>query len=62
VVSSDREVIAAAEDRGARVVRSEAFVDQMEGAPASEGDKESEVHLGPEEVDAWLELFGEEGF
>jgi len=59
VVSSDREVIAAAADRGARVVRSEAFVDQLEGAPASEGDKASEVQLGPEEVDAWLKLFGE---
>ena len=61
VVTSDREVIAAAEERGARVVRSEAFVDELRGATASEGDKASEVHLGPEEVDAWLELFGEEG-
>lgn len=58
VVTSDREVIAAAEGRGARVVRSEAFVAELEAPPASGGAKE-DVQLSPEEVEAWLALFEE---
>jgi hypothetical protein len=60
VVTSDREVIAAAEGRGARVIHSEAFVAELEAPPVSGGVKEN-VHLSPEEVEAWLALFEEEG-
>jgi hypothetical protein len=56
VVTSDREVIAAAERRGARVVHSEEFADELEVAPVSAGAKE-DVRLSPAEVEAWLALF-----
>ena len=59
VVTSDRAVIAAARQEGARVVHSEAFVDELEPSPASPGGAKEDVHLSPGEVEAWLELFGE---
>jgi len=57
VVSSDRAVSAAARARGARVVRSEDFAAQL-SAPltATEGQ---DVRLSPEEVEEWLQVFGE---
>lgn len=55
VVSSDREITAAAETRGARVVRAEEFAAQL-GAVPSRGDEE-EVVLSPQEIQRWLDLF-----
>jgi hypothetical protein len=57
VVTSDREVIAAAERRGARVVHAEAFVSELEPSPAAPSGAKEDVHLSPDEVEAWLELF-----
>ena len=57
VVTSDREVIAAAERRGTRVARSEAFVDELEPTPAAPGGAKVDAHLSPDEIDQWIELF-----
>jgi hypothetical protein len=61
VVTSDRQVIATARDRGARVVRAEAFVGQLEPSPAPEDAGKPDATLSPEQVDEWLELFDEKG-
>jgi predicted RNA-binding protein with PIN domain len=59
VVTSDRDVVGAAHDRGARVVRSEEFVGQLEpSAPPPAGAKEDAL-LSPEEVEEWLDVFDE---
>ena len=55
VVTSDREVIAAAQARGARVVRSDAFAAQL--ATPHVGSGEQDVRLSSEEVEEWLRLF-----
>lgn len=55
VVSSDREVIAAAQERGARVIRSEEFAAQL-STPQTIAD-EQDVHLSEEQVEEWLEVF-----
>ena len=55
VVTSDREVIAAAQARGARVVRSDEFAAQLE--TPNVGSREQDVRLSSEEVDEWLRLF-----
>ena len=60
VVTSDREVVAAAEGRGARVVRSEAFAGELEGAPAAPSGAKEKGRLSPDEVEAWLALFEDE--
>jgi predicted RNA-binding protein with PIN domain len=60
VVTSDREVIAMAQDRGARVVRAGAFVSDLDAPPAPVVGGKRDVHLSPEEVEAWLALFGED--
>jgi predicted RNA-binding protein with PIN domain len=59
VVTSDREVIAAAQARGARVVRSEDFAAELSSAPSVEQEKD--VHLSAGEVEEWLKLFKGEG-
>jgi hypothetical protein len=61
VVTSDRQVIATARDRGARVVRAEAFVGQLGPSPAPEDAGKPDATLSPEQVDEWLELFDEKG-
>ncbi|MGD8966947.1 MAG: NYN domain-containing protein [Anaerolineae bacterium] len=61
VVTSDREVIATAQDRGARVVRAEAFVSELEAPTAPRAAGKEDLHLSPDEVEAWLELFEEAG-
>jgi predicted RNA-binding protein with PIN domain len=61
VVTSDREVIAAAQARGARVVRAEAFVSELDPSPAPPGTGKPDLRLSPEQVEKWLELFDEEG-
>jgi predicted RNA-binding protein with PIN domain len=60
VVTSDREVVATAQDRGARVVRAEAFVSELGAPPAPGAGGKADVHLSREEVEAWLELFNED--
>lgn len=55
VVSSDRRVMAAAEARGARVVRAEEFAAQLEVPVLHEGD--SDVHLSKDEVAQWIKEF-----
>lgn len=58
VVSSDREVQAAARHAGARNLDSQAFAIQIAtpGAGIDELDK-PEPELGPEEIEAWEQLF-----
>jgi len=59
VVTSDREVIAAAQAREARVMRSEEFAAQLSASrPVEVGGKKKE-HLSAEEVKEWLQIFGE---
>lgn len=60
VVTSDLEVIAAAEEQGARVIHSETFVPELETVPASASGGKAEGHLSPGEVQAWLEVFGQD--
>ena len=55
VVTSDRGVIAAAQARGARVMRAEEFAAQL-NAPRTRVERD--VHLSAEEVEEWLEVFG----
>ena len=62
VVSSDREVQAAARGAQARVIPSDAFARllaetlETESAP----DKEEDIHLDADEIDEWMALFGGE--
>ena len=60
VVTSDREVIAAAERRDARVVRSEEFVEVLDPSPVAPGGAKEDVNLSADEVDQWLRLFQED--
>jgi len=57
VITSDREILAAARARGVRVMRSERFAHELVAAPRATGV--DDVHLSPEEVDEWLRMFGE---
>ena len=57
VVTSDREVIAAARAQGARVMRSEEFAARLR-APRTV-QVEEDVHLSAEEVEEWLKVFEE---
>jgi hypothetical protein len=43
------------------VVRAEAFVSELDASPTLRGARKADVHLSPEEVDEWLELFDEDG-
>jgi len=58
VVTSDNEVIAAAQARGARVMRAEEFAAQLNVPRKVE--TESDAHLSAEEVQEWLNVFGKE--
>ena len=58
VVSSDREVIAAAERRGARAVRAEAFASDLEPPAGPVGGVKETGEPTPEEVEEWLAEFG----
>jgi len=58
VVTSDHEVIAAAQARGAQVVRSEEFVARL--STPRPAVVERDAVLSPQEVDEWLKLFGGE--
>ena len=57
VVTSDHEVIAAVQARGAQVIRSEEFAAQL-STPRTVDDGEKDVHLSAEEVEEWLQVFG----
>ncbi len=58
VVSSDREVVAAAERRGARAVRAEAFARDLEPPAGRVGGVKETGEPTPEEVEDWLIEFG----
>ncbi|MCD6555118.1 MAG: NYN domain-containing protein [Anaerolineae bacterium] len=57
VVSSDHEVMAAAEERGARVMSAESFAATLSAPPPAAGDR-ADVKLSPTEVEEWLSIFG----
>ena len=60
VVTSDRQVIAAVQARGARVIRSEEFAVQLNTPRVVETvETERDIDLSADEVDEWLEMFGE---
>ncbi|MBN1665444.1 MAG: NYN domain-containing protein [Anaerolineales bacterium] len=61
VVSSDRQVQAAARQAGARVLGAEQFAsllsgNQQPGAAASL-DEDPDLKLGPDEIEGWLDVF-----
>jgi len=56
VVTSDRQVIAAAQARGARVMRSEEFASQLSAERTVEAGRDA--HLSAEEIEEWLRVFG----
>jgi len=63
IVTSDREVIAVARARGARVVRSEEFAAQL-GVKAkakvkAEVEVKADVRLSAQEIEEWLRVFGD---
>jgi predicted RNA-binding protein with PIN domain len=60
VVSSDHEVTAVAEERGARVVSAESFASALDAPPPAAEDR-ADVKLSPAEVEEWLNIFGADG-
>ncbi len=58
VVTSDRQVQAAARAAGARVIPSSAFARRLRAAPPPPA-AEKPAALAPDEVEEWLRLFGE---
>jgi len=58
VVTSDREVVAAAQARGARVMRSEEFAAQLSTPRGVEVEEKKKENLSAEEVEEWLRVFG----
>jgi hypothetical protein len=60
VVTSDLEVIKAAEGRGARVVHSEDFVGRLQATRIRKRGVKQRGRLSEEEVEEWMELFGVE--
>jgi predicted RNA-binding protein with PIN domain len=61
LVSSDRRIMRAAEERGVRVIGAREFAGQLLGpaAPAKPAAEKPDAPLSAAEVDEWLELFGE---
>ncbi|MBE2271113.1 MAG: NYN domain-containing protein [Anaerolinea sp.] len=64
VVSNDRMVLDAAQNRKMRALKSKDFAPLLKPAPAPQKDKRdkdagSEVYPSPAEVEAWLKLFNE---
>jgi predicted RNA-binding protein with PIN domain len=57
VVSSDREVIAAAKAKRVRVMQAEVFAARL--GLSTEATASDEAPLSPEEVDEWMQVFGE---
>ena len=58
VITSDREIVATARARGARTMGAEEFAARL-GAPQT-APVEQDVHLSAEQVEEWLQVFGEE--
>jgi predicted RNA-binding protein with PIN domain len=58
VISSDREVIAAAKAGKVRVMRAEVFATRL-GVPTKTVREEHDVQVSPEEVEEWLRVFGD---
>ncbi len=62
LVTSDRQVVRAAEDHGVRVISSHAFARQLT-APArptaAAQEEQRDVRLSEAEIEEWLRLFGE---
>ena len=61
VVTSDRDVVAAAQARGARVMRSEEFAAQLSTPRSVEVEEKKKENLSAEEVKEWLQIFGRVG-
>jgi predicted RNA-binding protein with PIN domain len=61
VVTSDRQIIATARARGARVTRSEEFAAQLRASRMVEVEDKKDVRLSAEEVEEWLSVFGGTG-
>jgi predicted RNA-binding protein with PIN domain len=59
VVSSDREIIAAAKVKRVRVMRAEVFAARIK-EPSETSEPAQEKTLSPEEIEEWLHIFGEE--
>ena len=58
IVTSDHEVIAVAQARGARVVRSDEFAAQLGVKVAAEVEIKADARLSAQEVEEWLRMFG----
>ena len=61
LVTSDRQVVRAAEDCGVRVISSHAFARQLLAAarPTAAQAEQRDVRLSEAEIEEWLHLFGE---
>jgi predicted RNA-binding protein with PIN domain len=59
VVSSDREVIAAAKAKRVRVMRAEVFAARLDLPPEFTDAEADGAQLSSEEVDEWLQVFAE---
>ena len=57
VVSSDREVQAAARQAGAKILSSPNFIRQLEGEGNSSEAAKPNRSLSPDEVEAWIDIF-----
>ena len=59
VVTSDRRLAEAVERLGARVQQADAFIAQLQTSPGDDDAAwKDDVALSPDEVEAWLALFG----
>ncbi len=61
LVTSDRQVMRAAQDHGVRVISSHIFARQLTAParPAVVREEQRDVRLSETEIDEWLRLFGE---
>ena len=59
VVTSDRAVQQAAAQHGIRTLSSGEFAQQLLSSPQPDTDSQVDVHLSPDEVEEWLDLFNQ---
>src|SRR5262249_5287013 len=62
LITSDRQVARAAEERGVRVISSHEFARQLTisaGRPAASQEERRDARLSEAEIEEWLRLFGE---
>ena len=57
-MSSDRQVLLAARQAGAKALSSQAFIGQVDQGEQSDGSDKKAPELGPGELNEWLSLFG----